>query len=562
MTDAPEDHMAAGRRALAAGERSKAIAAFTRALDAAPGDVGARMALARAQMMASRFDEAIRTYTAVVEQDAANHEAWRGLAEALRFRDHLEPALDAIGQAMRLAPENPRVLAQNVFIRMRACAWDGLDDSRIALRDLTFKALASGRPSPMRPFMAATCYDDPALAMEVGASESRRLRFKPLPRPAIKRARDGRVTVGYLSAGFCNHPTGQLVRRLFATHDRKRVRIVALDISRDDGSDLRRDIHESCDTVVDLTGLNDLTAALAIRDAGVDILVDLHGWLQNNRMAIAAHRPCPVQVSWLGFPGTTGAPFYDYLIGDRIVAPPEHQRFFSEQIVRLPACYQPNDPDPLVSDPVGDRAAVGLPRDTLVFACFNVAYKIDPESFDLWCQVLEQAPQAALWLLETNAVSKRNLLAEAARRGIDPSRLVFAPFQRKPDHLARLGLADMALDTGICNGHTTTTDALWAGVPVLTRQGRHFASRVAASLDTAAGLKGLVARNPKEFVNKALFFAANHDRRSEVRQHLRVQRAKLPLFDITRMARNLEAAYHAMWARHQQGQPAAAMDLK
>jgi protein O-GlcNAc transferase len=267
----------------------------------------ALMALGRAQMLSSAFEDACATYQRVVELDAPNHEAWRALAESLRFRDRLDEALDAIKHAMALAPDNPRVMAHDVFIRMRACAWDGLDNTRVALRDITYKTLSRGQPSPMRPFMAATCYGDPALALEVGAAESRRLNFKSLAPAIVKQKRDDRLTVGYLSAGFCNHPTGQLVRRLFTHHDHKRLRVAMLDIGVDDGSDLLRELRGSCAMVLDLQRLSDHSAALAIRDAGVDILVDLHSWLQNHRMAIAAHRPCPVQVSWLGFPGTSGS---------------------------------------------------------------------------------------------------------------------------------------------------------------------------------------------------------------------------------------------------------------
>jgi protein O-GlcNAc transferase len=229
--------------------------------------------------------------------------------------------------------------------------------------------------------------------------------------------------------------------------------------------------------------------------------------------------------------------------------------------VRLGSCYQPNDPDPVVTATPG-RAAAGLPAEAMVFACFNVAHKIDPDSFALWCRILDAVPNGVLWLLETNPTATRNLRAEAATRGIDPSRLIFAPFRHKPDHLARLGLADLALDPGICNGHTTTTDALWSGVPVLTRMGRHFASRVAASLDTAAGLEGFIAKNDQKYVDKALFFATHPDKLAADRQRLIAGRDTLALFNTAALARQLEAAYHAMWTRHQKGQPAAAMELR
>lgn len=555
-----DERITKGRQALASGDRRSAVASFEAVLAEEPDNLAALIPLGRAHMLSSDFVKAGEIFTRATQAAPDHAEAWRSLAECLRFRDQLDDALDAIGRARSLAPDNPRILAQDVFIAMRACAWDNLEETRANLRDITYKTIARGEPSPMRPFMAATCYDDPMLGLAVGRAEAARLPVRALPASSGDRTPDGKRTIGYLSAGFGNHPTGQLVRKLFGHHNRKTMKILALDIGRDDGSDLRREIRDSCDGVLDLQTLSDRDAALAIRDAGVDILVDLHGWLQNHRMAIAAHRPAPVQVSWLGFPGTTGAPFFDYLLGDAIVTPGNHQRYFSEKLARLPGCYQPNDSSPAVTDKPS-RASCGLPDNRLVMACFNVAYKIDPQSFAAWCEVLRQVPGSVLWLLDTNTTARRNLQDQATRHGIEADRLIFAPFANKADHLARLTLADMALDTGICNGHTTTTDALWAGVPVVTRLGNHFASRVAASLLTAAGMKGQVAPNPAAFVDKSVFLANNPERRTVLRNHLISGRSKLPLFDTPRLARHLEVAYQAMWDRHRQNLPPAAFEL-
>jgi protein O-GlcNAc transferase len=553
------DRLAAGRHALAAGNRTAAIAAFRAVLAETPENIAALILLGRAQMLSSAFEEAGETFRRATALAPGHAEAWRSLAESLRFRDRLDEALAAVGTAHALAPDNRRILAQDVFIARRACAWDGLDETSAALRDLTYQAIARGQPSPMRPFMAATCYNDPMLALSVGRAEAARLAVRALT-PVAARTEGQRLTIGYLSAGFGDHPTGQLIRRLLALHNRDRLKILALDIGRDDGSDLRREIRSSCDGVLDLQGLNDRNAALAIRRAGVDILIDLHGWLQNHRMAIAAHRPAPVQISWLGFPGTTGAPFFDYLLGDAVVTPAAHQRYFSERLVRLPGCYQPNDPAPALSA-APDRKRAGLPEDRLVMACFNVAYKIDPESFAAWCAVLRAVPQSVLWLLDTNDAARRNHTEQAGRHGIAPERLIFAPFMSKADHLARLGLADIALDTGICNGHTTTTDALWAGVPVVTRLGGHFASRVAASLLTAAAMKEQIAVNPKAFIDKAVFLAGHGERRGALRADLIAGRETLSLFDTARLARYLEIAFRVMWDRHRANLPPAAFDM-
>ena len=553
--------MAAGRRALARGDRHAAIAAFERVVRAEPGNAGAFMALGRARILAGALEASAEAFGRATRLQPDNPQAWRALAEALRFLDRLDDALAAIGRAVALAPDDGRVLAQQVFIAMRACAWDGLDEARARLVAATVQAINDGRPAPMRPFMAATCFADPGLAHIVAHSESRALmrRAGAVARPPW-RHREGPLTIGYMSAGFGAHPTGHLLRGLFGRHDRERFRIVGLALDRDDGSDFRRDIAAGCDAFVPLAALDDAAAAGAIGRAGVDILVDLHGWLQNHRMAILARRPAPLQVTWLGFPGTTGAPFIDWLIGDGVVSPAAEQRHFTERLVRLPESYQANDPQPAVGQAT-TRHEHGLPADGVVLACFNVAYKIDPESFALFCKVLERVPRAVLWLLETNRTARTNLVAAARAAGIAPERLVFAPFADKAAHLARLGLADLALDTGICNGHTTTTDALWSGVPVIARRGRHFASRVAASLLDAAGLPGLVAADAQGFVDLACGLAADSERRAVLRRHLVNGRSALTLFDSDRLARHLEAAYLAMAGMARAGLAPAALDI-
>ena len=553
--------IAAGRRALARGDHRGAIAAFERATAAEPENSGAFMALGRARILAGASGPAAEAFGRAAELQPDSAEAWRALAEALRFLDRLDEALEAVARAVALAPKDGRVLAQQVFVALRACAWQGLDEARERLAAATRTAIRAGRPSPMRPFMAATCFADPALALAVARSESLTLaRRAGSPAAPPWRHKEGPLSIGYLSAGFGAHPTGHLLRRLFGHHDRERFRIVGLALDRDDGSEFRRDIAAGCDAFIPLAGHDDAAAAAAIGEAGIDILVDLHGWLQNHRMAILARRPAPVQVSWLGFPGTTGAPFMDWLIGDGIVTPPSSQIHFAERLVRLPETYQANDAAPRVGAATS-RAEHGLPEDGTVLACFNVSYKIDPESFALFCAVLARTPGSVLWLLETNGTARANLQAAASDAGIDPARLVFAPFAAKHDHLARLALADLALDTGICNGHTTTTDALWSGVPVIARRGGHFAGRVAASLLGAAALGELVADDGPAWVDLACALAADPERRSRLRAHLLGERARLALFDTARLARHLEAAFLAMAGLARAGIPAQPIDV-
>jgi protein O-GlcNAc transferase len=325
---------------------------------------------------------------------------------------------------------------------------------------------------------------------------------------------------------------------------------------RDDGSPLRARMAAACERFVDLRECGLAQTAQAIRDQSIDILVDLKGYTGNTRIGALAWRPAPVQATWLGFPGTTGADWIDYFIGDPVVTPLAHEAYYSEKIAQLPVCYQPNDRCRPVAAAVGRRADWGLPEDALVLASFNQIYKIVPAWFDLWARLLRELPQAVLWQLAGSDAAHANLRHELAARGVDPVRLVIAPHAVSHDHLARAALADIFIDTFPCNGHTTISDALWAGLPVVTRRGDSFASRVGASLLQAVDLGEWVADDDEGYLQRVLRLARDSAQRAEVRARLAGARTDAPLFDSGRFARDLEALYARMWERHETGLPA------
>ena len=313
--------------------------------------------------------------------------------------------------------------------------------------------------------------------------------------------------------------------------------------------------------MVELRGLDTEEAARQIHGDRVDLLIDLDGHIQGERLDIMALRPAPVTATYLGFPGTVGANFIDYLIADKTVVPPDHAPFYVEQLVYLPHSYQCNDRDQTVSSRQVSRLEFGLPQNALVLCSFNQAYKIEPVMFDGWMRLLRALPEAVLWLWRNNDVAEGNLRREAVARGVASERLIFSGTLKRAEHLARLPLADLALDTRVCNGHTTTSDALFAGVPVVTLMGRHFASRVSASLLTAIGVPELITHSLDEYETLVLHLSRDKSARHALRDRIRLNRATMPLFDTHRFVRNLERAFEMMVGIWRHGEPPRQINL-
>ncbi len=369
----------------------------------------------------------------------------------------------------------------------------------------------------------------------------------PLP-PMPPTAPEGPLVVGYLSPGFRDHAHAPLVADLFAAHDPARVRAVAFSEGPDDGSDIRRDIAAAARPFVDLRGLSDRDAALRIRAEGTHILVDLALYTRHHRPGIPAHRPAPIQAAWLGMAGTSGAPWFDYLLADDIVAPPEHDDRFTEALIRLPHGYHPARRLFPLPPPPG-RAACGLPENAVVFGCFNLHLKIDGDTFAAWIEILKGTPGAVLWLRDAPEVTRQRYRAFATDRGIAPDRLIFAPrTERIEDHVARLAHADLTLDCLIYGAHTTCLDSLRAGVPMLTVLGENFAARVGASILTRAGLPELVLPDRAAFVAEAIRLGNDPSARAALRQKLAARVPASPVFDPAAQARALEDAFETMWA--------------
>lgn len=367
-----------------------------------------------------------------------------------------------------------------------------------------------------------------------------------------------RIRLGYLSGDFHQHATCVLMAEVFEHHDRERFEVFAYSHGIDDGSPMRQRVMAAFEHFVDLRGLSDEQAAQRIADDEIDVLIDLKGYTAHHRLGIMARRPAPVQATFLGFPGTTGGKFMDYIIGDPVVTPLVHADHFAEKIAQMPVCYQPNDrqrPKPVSVT----RAEFGLPDEAVVLCGFNQAYKISPDVLDVWCEILRELPEAVLWLLDWHGQARPNLEREIEARGVGLERVYWAPKASLSVHISRMRLADVFLDTWPYNAHTTCSDALWAGLPVVTYEGQTFACRVASSLLSACQLSEWVANSLPSYVTMVLRIARDSGLRAEIRRHLDAQRDTSALFDSLRFTRDFEALASRMFDRNRQGLPVAAL---
>jgi predicted O-linked N-acetylglucosamine transferase (SPINDLY family) len=469
------------------------------------------------------------------------------LAHLAERQGDLAAAARAHEHALRLQPQDGATLSQLLFLRKRVADWHDL-----AALQARFRRGVGERWPFLTPF---SYLSDPSTRAEQRAcAELWAARLaRPAP-PAPRRLHDGPLRVGYLSADFFDHPTAVLVAGVLEAHDRSRFDIAAYSTGPDDGSALRRRVADACGRFVDARGAAPTALAQRIRADGIDVLVDLKGYTDGAPTPVLALRPAPIQVHWLGYPGTLGAPFVDYLVGDPVVTPPEEAGDYAEALVELPWSYQSNDRSRAATEPPS-RTVCGLAADAVVLCCFNNIYKLNPDVFDAWARILAAVPRSVLWLLARGEDDPAigNLRRQAAARGIAPERLVFAMRAPQPAYLGLYRHADVFLDTWPYNAHTTASDALWEGCPVLTLRGPTFAGRVAASLLRAVGLPELVALDRDAYIATAIELAGDAARRARLRGYLEGPGRASPLFDVAGFTRALERAFEAMAEQYRAG---------
>jgi predicted O-linked N-acetylglucosamine transferase (SPINDLY family) len=577
-------------------EAEPAAEAFDKALAAHARLGAAWRGSARAHIRLRNFSIALRASEQAMALEPSLADTWNLLGAALSCLSRYEDAAEAFRQALQLDP-NQRATLSNmahvlltlhryedaalVFERLLAvwpdaeyakgkllhckdlvCDWLNRDQLLAAIERDIDAGLPAAEPFGLQGFCASPARLQRAARSFGAAAFPDRSAGQPAPTSLAH----GKIRVGYVSGEFRHQATSILLVNLLERHDRERFEIIAFDNGYADDSSYRRRIEAAVSEVVPISALSDAQALAAIRERGIDVLVNLNGYFGMARNDLFALRPAPVQVNYLGFPGTMGVTYMDYLVADATIIPDEHLGFYDEAVVRLPDTYQPTDSLRPVAAPAAPatRRAHGLPEEGVVFCNFNNSYKITPEIFEVWMRLLEAVPGSVLWLLEVDDAEavKANLVAEAAWRGMPADRLVFAPHRPVDEHMARLPLADLGLDTLPYNAHTTGSDLLWAGVPMVTCLGTSFAGRVGASLLRAAGLPELVTHSLADYEALALRLAQAPIERAALRQRLAELRVIAPLFDTDRYRLHLEAAYGQMVWRARAGLPAAAFDVQ
>ncbi len=498
-----------------------------------------------------RHDEAMSSYQRAVELRPDLAEAHLNRGDALAHLRRYEEASGCYERALELKPDGDRLYGPLLYTKMKLAAWASLDSQVTRMLD----AVQRGR-IVASPFHLLSVTDSLALQRQAAETWVRESCPAAEVLPVVAQGtRHDRVRLGYYSADFYEHATAYLAAELFELHDRDRFEVVAFSFGPDAQDEMHKRLLRAFDRFEDVRARSDREVAQLSRELEIDIGVDLKGCTAEARAGIFACRAAPVQVGYLGYAGTMGAPYLDYIIADPTVIPPESRRHYAEKVVYLPHSYQVNDRKRRIDGRTFTRAELGLPADGFVFCCFNNTCKITPQTFDGWMRILKQVPGSALWLLTDSETAGANLRREAQARGVRAERLVFAPPWPLAEHLARLRAADLLLDTLPYNAHTTASDALWAGLPVLTLMGESFAARVAASLLNAIGLPELITTTQAQYEASAVELAADPARLAATREKLGRNRLAAPLFDTPSFARHLEVAYIEMYERSQAGLP-------
>jgi len=532
----------------------EALASCERALAVAPpraeGFLSCGIVLAHWQ----RYDDAVDACTRALALVPDMREALHNRALALQQIGRYEEAAADLERELALAPDAPYARTMHRFVRMHGCDWRGFAEDVAALVRDVEAGVASGMPLPLVS-MADAPRAHLACAQAWAATN-----YPPAARPLWtgERYAHERVRVAYLSADLQEHATAYLLAEVLEHHDRTRFEVTAVSWGAAGQRTMRGRLSQACDRFLDVRGESDAAVARRLRELEIDIAVDLKGYTHDARPGILAHRCAPVQVSWLGYPGTLGASYVDYVLADATVTPEASRQWYAEQVAWLPDSYQPNDRQRPIAAEASSRKDVGLPEAGVVFCSFNNNYKITPAMFEVWMRLLRRVEGSVLWLLEGNAAAPANLRREAEARGVGSERLVFAARANLAEHLARHRLADLFLDTLPYNAHTTASDALWAGLPVVTCMGEAFAGRVAASLLRAAGLPELVTATVAEYEELAYELATQPERLAAVKAKLAAQRETCALFDSARFARHLESAFTTMHERALRGEAPSA----
>lgn len=523
-----------------------------RALKINPNAANAYANKARTLKRLDQLDEALDQASKAIDLNPADPSIQKILGGVYIGRKEYGKAITTLEKARTDSPDKERLDVELLLAKTSSCRWDGRQELVKRVAETTDRLINQGYSPEIHPLQHVQTFQNSEHNLKVAKawSDSIAKCFSDLVLPEKELSesdKDRKITIGYLSNDFRNHAIAHLTQSLFKTHDRSKFNVYGYTSIESDGSTYRQTIEETCDKFIILNKRNYQQAAQTIRDDGVDILIDLAGYTAGSFLDICSLKLAPIQITFLGFPGTTGADFMDYVVVDPVVAPKGDQEFFSEALITMPHCYQVNSLEDLDHSGKAKRKDHNLPDGKFVYGCFCQMDKIEKEAFDSWIDILKKVPNSVLWLWESNKEAGENIKKAFIDSGLSEDRLVFAPSVPKKEHIARMGLCDLALDTFTYNGHTTTSDLMLAGVPVLTLKGNHFASRVSASILNAMDIPDLITETPENYRNRAIQLATEGDELAAIRQKIHNTIKTSPMFDTEKWVKDFESALVKAW---------------
>ena len=505
-----------------------------------------------------QIEESIKNYNKALELNPnfANAHVNRGNI-LLNENKQIELALESFSKALKINPNLDFLFGKYIHTKTWLSNWNFIDEEINSLKNKIINGEKTATPFPI---LSLIDFPDLQKKNAINFVENQYSLTSNLE-PIIKKTLNKKIRIGYYSADFNNHPTSYLMVHLLELHDRSNFEIFGFSLENRKDDEMRKRVSKACDKFLDVSLKSDVEIAKISRDLEIDIACDVMGFTKGNKFQIFAEKCAPIQVSYLAFAGTTGANFIDYVIADKTLVSKELQKHYSEKIISLPGTYQVNDSTKKISDKVFTREELGLPKNGFVFCCFNNNYKILPSVFDIWMRLLKKIKGSVLWLLVENSTAKENLKKEAVKRNVDENRIIFAKIMPLADHLARHRCADLFIDTFPYTAHTTCSDALWAGLPVITRVGNSFPSRVSASLLTAIDLPELITHTEKEFEDLAIEFANNKSKLDEIKIKLEKNKISESLFNTKLYTKNIESSFKIIYDRYLNNLPAENIEI-
>ena len=558
-------YMHLGATLLAQGSLDDAALSYRIAIEKDSNNAGAYNNLGAIYGKQQKFGLAAEVLLQSIKINSNDTTTLVNIATAYGKLKQIEKSLTYYKKAYDINPDNTHI-ASGYYHQLRsACYWNEAGKVGANLSKLTKKEIKNGIRPGQEPFINAIYDDSPKNNYDIARLWSTNLNnlitdLKPFTYRKVSKKQ--KINIGYISGHFLDHPTGHLIANLFSKHDKKIFKVFAYSCGADDLSIYRNKIKSAANKFVDVSTNDFSEIAKIIFQDDIDIMIDLDGYTDNNRVVISALRPAPIVVTYLGFPGTTGASFVDYIITDKMVTPKSHAKYFSEKFALLPHSYQVNNDEQQISKIKLTRKKVGLPEKAFVYCCFNGSYKLEPVVFNAWIEILKATPNSVLWLLRNNPLVEKNIKAYAKSKGLNPKRVIFSNLVGRDKHLKRTSLADVALDTLVCNGHTTTSDALWANVPVITVKGKHFAGRVAASLLTSANAKECITDNVNEYKKLAIELAKDTKKLEKINKNIKKAIPSDPPFNTSLFATNLEKLYLEMYGIYADGKKPRQIEIK